>query len=665
MVGQIVFIESESKPRQQVVQLLQELAPDAVVLTFHRVEEFVDFFKASLVESKKIEEEESEEEGEERVFLNPLELQLVLLDRSEADRVEFSLWKKFTDYIENKKSEMPSEEVLPTRMILLDRPVTGQLIDTRKYPFTDLFNVIMKPIDVELVRQVLKLALTNEDALVIEDLYSQEAEAVVEMIKDIQIDSLTELGFRTVARREIPISDKARYFGTALEGVGETSVFAYCYANYKLPDESDSYSSSFSFFGISSQQLGEIRRKITRSKNHESRPLGGENSPCSMTAVVLSGQKELVGKYRGLIEERFLDLNVVVVPSLGGLLDFLPKPQVDEVLKESEYQQEEISTQIRLLCDLSTELIVGVERFDGQEWKEVQEALGYSRKDWLGNIGDWPEGVGVEASLVLPLLKNPGSSIVEQVEVRVKERDVYFDLTGEFVSETIHEGETGAHHAFLCWTPTNRESVHDLKKENHPLKGLIQVVFLDEESFDKDHLETLKLAVCKINKNMNVEVKYILISQQPVEGYLRLHETEKFDDVLMQPIDYFYVTRKLKMYLPQLQVVNEEDKSRDALTLKEPFNAGITVKILSISEVHISIEYRRTLKKGDMRRFVLWIPNTQKMPELMGVCRYSEPIDKDTFRCDFLFFGLQEQQLVYVRKWIKEYYVTQKSSGGE
>ena len=58
------------------------------------------------------------------------------------------------------------------------------------------------------------MALTPDGPINIEDMYSQKTDSFIEIIKDINIELLTELGFRTSSNRPIEHQKIARYYGS-------------------------------------------------------------------------------------------------------------------------------------------------------------------------------------------------------------------------------------------------------------------------------------------------------------------------------------------------------------------------------------------------------------------------------------------------------------------
>ena len=177
----------------------------------------------------------------------------------------------------------------------------------------------------------------------------------------------------------------------------------------------------------------------------------------------------------------------------------------------------------------------------------------------------------------------------------------------------------------------------------------------------KKCLSLIKNCIPLINSQESVKPKYFLFSDEDIQHYTQLEATKKLDDTFSLVLDFFYLTRKIKMHCPYLELKDPKDNSRLGIELRQGIKTALPLEIDSVSEVHISFKYPRRISIGDVRRLLLWVPNIKNMPEILAVCRYCESLSEDSYQCDFLFFAVEDKQLKHIRQWIKQNYVLEKS----
>jgi hypothetical protein len=244
---------------------------------------------------------------------------LIIVDAESNRKVPLDLWGKLMGFIDSKD---PAK--LRTRLIFTGFETGAHKEMVERYIHNKVFNLVIKPFDALMLKQTLSLALAKDGPLRPAEVFSQQAESVVEIIKDIEIEVLTELGFRTRSSREIPTRKMARYYGEPFLGPNGNSVFAYAYHSRPSETEPGMYSVSFSYLGIPKEQLASIRRFINTQKDKEKLPFY-ETAPGQekTTALIISRNPDIVQSVNNLLSDRFVGIETAVVGSMGQLMQRL------------------------------------------------------------------------------------------------------------------------------------------------------------------------------------------------------------------------------------------------------------------------------------------------------------------------------------------------------
>jgi hypothetical protein len=185
------------------------------------------------------------------------------------------------------------------------------------------------------------------------------------------------------------------------------------------------------------------------------------------------------------------------------------------------------------------------------------------------------------------------------------------------------------------------------------------MVFIEGSLGGLERLGSLREVVRRLGGD---GAKLFLLTKEAVTLHDHVQFAHNVDDILQLPIDFFYYTRKIKMHCLDLAVKNADDAYRYGIKMREGIRTAMPVKMTAVSEAHLSLDYHRPLKIGDVRMFMPYVPNLVNMPEVHGVCVHCEEGQDKVYKADFLFFGLHDHQLKYLRRWIKERYVQTKKA---
>lgn len=640
---QVVVIEPDEKCYAELKEALVLIDSEIEILRYLNLVKFYDALQAAA----------KNEQDMASISINLSHIALLIADFKVTKSVDVELWKKIVHFIRSKQDP----EEIPTRLLLSAYVDAENKIDFEAFYDPVIFNVLVKPFDKLLLRQYLDISLNSQGKIEAKNLYGHTTKQAIEIIKDISLDRLTELGFRTYSSRPIPVGKIARYYGEVFSGPKGNSVFAYCYKNVEVKESQQKlYHSSFSFFGIAKEQLSSIRRLIQGDKKKIKLELETEENPnIRNRAIVLSKNSATSSSVKNILQEKFSNLEVIKVPDISVLAKLLPSKITN--LSASMPVLFDNFDPVRMVYDEKMEKILDVFK-DKEEIRPTKVFLQEMNKiteemNFLSlivdeeNKKDFKE---IQKTKILP------SKCILKLKIK-KNEEVYiklFSLTKSF------NKSLGKEVYVLKLQQCTEKEVSLLIRSRYKDISSVSLVFLDLETNTTKSLGALKNMIEMLNKGVKMDTKFMAIQSAFVSHYEQISLLQGFDDIFLVPLETFYLTKKIKMHCPNLLLREAEDNFRYSIRLESGIKTAQPVQPKSVSEVHISFYHNRKLKVGKMRNIVLWIPNVAEMPEVTTMCRFSEEQEKSVYLCEFLLFGVHEYELKYIRQWMKETYANEK-----
>jgi hypothetical protein len=131
------------------------------------------------------------------------------------------------------------------------------------------------------------------------------------------------------------------------------------------------------------------------------------------------------------------------------------------------------------------------------------------------------------------------------------------------------------------------------------------------------------------------------------------------EDIFYAPFNRSYIVKGLKIRWPGL--ANREDLFESVHEVQQTIHVSTPVQLSEVSEAGLVMSYPREIAIGTFREFVLWMPHEIEAPTLLAQCNFAEKAaDGKSFDCHFVFFGLHEYELKFVRRWKLLQYVAEK-----
>jgi response regulator RpfG family c-di-GMP phosphodiesterase len=518
------IIEQDAQTVLQIETALKEIDNRLNVLVFSDLEGFYKWFNELI----QINDPDVKTE----------DLKLLIGDIKFLGPNYFSLIEKVRKLMV-RRGILKAEEDLAILLTAFDSPdLNHKQIESRI-----ITNLLFKPFDLPILKQHLQIALANQKAISDFVVFSQTLNTTAEMLKDVQLEAFTELGFTTRSNRELKINDISKYYGEHFDANGKSSLLAKCISCRPHPTTPNEFETAFRYTGLSNAQIKKLRK--------------------SLFSIEL-GHKEKLSISKNLIP-RAAKKNSVPVQT------------------------------INFMVFLNANGDFSVELKDAIEQNLLNVTVNINR-----NMAAFTEALAKNDLTVLG--PKPIHALILSID--------YFSSS--------HGAET--------WTK-------------------IQTQIEDS------------------NRNMktpNPRPKVFLTSSHEVSDEQLRALAGLIEDVIYTPIDRPYLNKRLVTLFPEIQPRQEAIEILKSET-NEVIRVANPIELTSISEACMTMKYYRPISFHSFRRVCLPSPNGGETFELLATCYFNEKKD-DIYINHFVFFGITDKYLKYIRKWILERYIASKDS---
>ena len=177
--------------------------------------------------------------------------------------------------------------------------------DKRRYEQRFVNNFLYKPFDKLLLKQMLEIAFTGRHPVAKYYIHNLKTEIQIEMLKEIRLSEVTEIGFETISDQKVETGKIAKYYANFLETNQHRSALARAYVNTPIPG-TQMNRVELGFFALDQQQSFNLQKTIQSRK--QTRPLRG--------TVGASGLYEFL-----FLQHESTDLCQQIQPSLERFYD--------------------------------------------------------------------------------------------------------------------------------------------------------------------------------------------------------------------------------------------------------------------------------------------------------------------------------------------------------
>ena len=199
----------------------------------------------------------------------------------------------------------------------------------------------------------------------------------------------------------------------------------------------------------------------------------------------------------------------------------------------------------------------------------------------------------------------------------------------------------------------------ELNKRPKPEAAKTLFVFIDHQHIAGNEVAELD-AIRKTQPDRNLAL--FVLSPRIFSEELETELSSRAEDIFYAPFNRSYIVKGLKLRWTDL--ANKEDLFESVRDVEQTIHVSNPVQLVEVSEAGLVLSYRREIQIGSFREFVLWMPHEMEVPTLLAQCNFTEKAaDGKSFSCHFIFFGLHEHELKFIRRWMLLQYVAEKQKG--
>ncbi len=655
------ILEDDPKAQSELGQCLLKIDKKLQICLFSSLEEFGQWMRLFLKEGP----EALAEAG--RPFVSEGRLEAV---KSMDDRLVLVVTKNEVLGISNlslirkcakafvSKGACSAERTVPFVLTSFDNPD----LDQRALRDPCIANVIFKPFDPLILTQLMAFAINRQKRASHTEVFSLQTTSVIEMLKDVELEHLSDVGFTTISDNLVDIGSLGKFYGPNFTSPTRSSVFAKCIECLPHPELKGQFRARFTFFGNNNFQISQLRRLIKRS-GFFSFPMKWEKSgPVEPKYAILVGSDTPTGEE---IEKRLkFQFPNLAITGFKSVADCLYELNPLEQVKKSRASEKAFGdSEVVTICfDVSGSWV-----FDTLPEMGSQRWLGYNEsdlkgKDFLSHVQDTQRSQWTRALVQFENSKDKTFFVF----VHPNRKQSFFV---RLLSVVKRKGSNGKDQMIAEMREATDDEIQAHFMKTSTLPKRIDMVLMAEAAFNGDTarirnlVETAKER-CQTMQHGGGSVPFFLFSDSE-----KIHEEAReiapiITNMFVMPMDTTFVFRGVSQWVGGLL----KKENFESLTIEFPhlIKVASPIRITEISEAGLLMTYNRSLAVGVFRRFLLWKPNEQSLQEVLAICNYSEPVEDSAepmYRHQFVFFSVTDVSLKQIRIWIRSNYIENKQTG--
>lgn len=649
----VYLLEDDLRFQKEIVEAIQGTDPKIQVRIFPKLENFVAWIKQMMLEGPAaIAKGGQLPEGAPVEAISETEQhQLVCV----ISKVEY-LGKRQLPLLKKTRQALIQRGICtaedPTAFVLTCFEDVSHQSNIRDLEDPVVSNVLFKPFDRLILTQHLTFAIDGRHPPSKYTIANQKTATVIEMLKDVQIESLGEMGFVTRSDRAFPVGALSKYYSPWFQTERIRSVHAVLEACVPHPKFAGEFQLSFAFFGQDPTQVSKLRRTVRDKKLKSAavdwtkvRPAGDSDQKLRVAIV---DDPNLYGKsILESLSRRFSNVEIMI---FGSYFDFLL--EVDPKLAEQGKKvakpfsaagtfdvEFDLSGKIvrgfpgnppghTVLFDRKIEAVVS----DSAYWGKM---LGASLPDWVTAVTTGKAGTAFAAGQ--------------------GEEPFYFKL---------NSSQKSANGILVQLAELTADERMAFLSRNSRFTQKVDLIFISHKHLQSKPEELWPILLDKIKDMGRAQqrARLVVVAGRDFTDAEKRTLAPFCSDILFLPVDRGLIIQKAKFWFPQLKLASDP-LEYPTVELNEIIKTAGPVAISEISEAGLILSYNRNLPLGTFREFMLWQPYEVGAPELAANCNFVEEKGKGEFQIHFVFFGVTDHFLKAVRLWIRENYVLQKEKG--
>lgn len=315
----IYILEDDERIQKDLFETLRNIDPQLSIRFFLNLEQFHEWLKSAVHDgAKALAKGGAKYKDDTSEEIEPAEdhqLRLVIAKNEFLGVKNMGLIQRAREFFVRKKMCTAED---PTSLVITAFDSTDFNIGLAEERVIN--NVIFKPFDKLILKQHLEYALVGHHAVKTGTVASMQIKSTIEMLKEVSLNSISEVGFTTLNNHEIKVGALTKYYSEAFKTNDKRSVYAYCHSCKELA--ANEFLCEFLFFGADNNQVSQIRRNIFQNKTHQARELLNTHGPV-LRILVLDEDVPLGIEVKNFLTEKMSNVDVHVYTHYGQFLSDL------------------------------------------------------------------------------------------------------------------------------------------------------------------------------------------------------------------------------------------------------------------------------------------------------------------------------------------------------
>jgi hypothetical protein len=515
-------------------------------------------------------------------------------------------------------------------------------------------NVIFKPFDRLILIQHLTFAIDGRHPPSKYTIANQKTSAVIEMLKQVKIEAISDIGFISLSNRPIEVGAVAKYYSAHFSTERQRSVIAICQSCHPHPETPKIYRAIFQFFANDPSQISNLRKK-TRNPSYLTYNYDwhGQKLQEELLNFVVIDEEE--SKSTGLsthIQKRMIGTKLFNYDNFSAFYSDL-NPAESWESRSSNLKAFSMGEEATLLFDSAGQMFFGVESED----KNPKTLFGVAEAT-LKNKGNWFQSA----------LKVEQKELFRQmISNQIKDANV------ELIFEIMLEGQMFLIRAVgvskknsvlrIQFRELAKDEAISFLTKNSKLPARLDALFVSHKFFQGDAKARWENIMNLIHQRSGQKPKIFILSKQDFSDAEERDLASYCSDIYFKPIDRIYFNQKMKSFFPEISIMGEPVDVK-TVKVEDVIKVASPVEISELSEAGLIMTYYRPIRIGSFREFVLWQPYEVGAPELQAQVNFVEEAADKKYNIHLVFFGMSDRFLKHIRVWIRDNYITSKAGKG-
>lgn len=648
----VFILEKDQKFQKDIVTALEKVDPQLQTRIFTSLENFANWIQIFSKEGTKAIAKGGDTVGDVPGEAND-QLALIICQNEIMGSKHIPLFRK-TQLMCIQKNACTKEDPTPFVITAFDSPDFDlDIVEDRI-----ISNVLFKPFDELILRQHLIFAISGRHPPSEYTIHNMKTSAQIEMIKDVNIEAYSELGFVTRSHRDIQLGKVAKYYGDVFNTGKAKSIFAKVHKCEPHPEVKGDFRCSFSFFGMTTDQISSLRKNIAHLHEQEFEYNWKQTAQHTQVNVIMVDEDEWGPTAFGeTLSRNFENLNITKFKSYGELLFAIdPSLKLKSLKKVAAFP---VPVRFKIFFDEHLKFVK-----TDPELKEVDTVLGYKKERLIQLYAK--ELVETDfASSLTEMVKGNFKGADPVLVSKHAESEFYIKFDGQ---QTLKDDKGRTVYELSLSELTEAERDTWIRKQS-TIPEVIHAVLVNSRWISEDlsnwvNVETmLRDRIAQVEIRNQHQIRFFSLSKEKRSEAEMRNQGSLFSDILYKPIDRNYLIKKIHFYFPYL-------KMADPIEIKtfpkvEVIQVANPVPVEELSEAGLVMSYYRPITIGAFRKFAFTLAVETDLPVIHSTCNFYQEIDGDEkkYQHHFVFFGIRDEQLKQIRLWIRDNYIQSKEKG--